>query len=150
MTDTRPDNDKGNGLREVAIDALRPTQLTLGLDEVERRAKAMAGLSGRELRTLLPWVDWNAVQFATFTVQRAEARQADGRRPSGPGVFRDGRVIAAWPTKMALAPLLARQIEALLPDLGMRPRPRDLSRLADWPRPALGVYPWDREDLEWS
>jgi len=122
----------------------------LAEEGVARDRAAQIRATRRELRTLLPWVDWNAVQFATFTVQRAEARQADGRRPSGPGVFRDGRVIAAWPTKMALAPLLARQIEALLHDLGMRPRPRDLSLLAGWPRPALGVYPWDREDLEWS
>ncbi len=104
----------------------------------------------RELSVLLPWVDWNPVEFATFTIQRAEAHQSDGRRPTGPGVFRDGRVIVAWPTKLVLAPLLAEQIEKMLPSLGVRPRPVDLRMLADWPRPEIAAYPWDREDLEWS
>ncbi|MCG5236200.1 ParB-like protein [Xanthobacter oligotrophicus] len=53
MTDQRPPDSMQNGLREVAIDGLRPTQLTLGLSEVRRRAKTMASLSRRELRTLL-------------------------------------------------------------------------------------------------
>jgi hypothetical protein len=65
-------------------------------------------------------------------------------------VFRDGRVIAAWPTKLALAPLLAEQIEAMLSTLNVHARPVDLSPLADWPRPEIGVYPWDREEIEWS
>ena len=65
-------------------------------------------------------------------------------------MFRDGRVIAAWPTKLALAPLLAEQIEEVLSSLGVRPRPADLRALANWPRPGIAVYPWDREALEWS
>ncbi|MGB5064507.1 MAG: glycerol-3-phosphate dehydrogenase, partial [Candidatus Competibacter sp.] len=64
--------------------------------------------------------------------------------------FRDGRVIAAWPTKLALAPLLAKQIEEVLRSLDIRPQPMDLRALADWPRPEIATYPWDREDLEWN
>ncbi|WP_169249335.1 FAD-dependent oxidoreductase [Candidatus Competibacter phosphatis] len=104
----------------------------------------------RELSALLPWVDWNPVEFATFTIQRAEAQQPGGGRPAGPGVFRDGRVIAAWPTKLALAPLLAEQIEEVLRSHGVRPRSTDLRALMGWPRPEIAVYPWDRDDLEWS
>lgn len=40
-------------LTEIDIAALHPTQLTLGLQEVERRAGIMRGLSRRELRALL-------------------------------------------------------------------------------------------------
>ncbi len=104
----------------------------------------------RELSALLPWVDWNPVKFATFTIQRAEARQPDGGRPAGPSVSRDRRVIAAWPTKLALAPLLAEQIEEVLRSLDLWPRPTDLRALTGWPRPEIAVYPWDRDDLEWS
>ncbi|HQA25185.1 MAG TPA: FAD-dependent oxidoreductase [Candidatus Competibacteraceae bacterium] len=103
-----------------------------------------------ELRQLLPWVDWNTVEFATFTIQRAEAHQAGGRRPASYSVLRDGRMIVAWPTKLALAPLLAERIETLLPDLGLQPRPLQWPTLAAWPRPALAAYPWDREDMAWS
>jgi len=95
------------------------------------------------LETLLPWVDWSKAEFATFTVQRAEAHQQQGVRPADPGVFRDGRVIAAWPTKLALAPLLAERVEALLRTLAVKPQPLDLRVLADWPRPEVAAPPWD-------
>ena len=104
----------------------------------------------RELAVLLPWAEWSRVEFATFTVKRAEAWQASGARPAGPGLFRDGRMIAVWPTKLSLAPLLAEQVEQVLRKLVPRPRPVDLRLLTDWPRPEVAIYPWDREDLEWS
>ena len=104
----------------------------------------------RELKALLPWVDWSPAEFATFTVQRAEAHQPQGIRPAEPGIFRNERVLAAWPTKLALAPLLAERIEEMLRTLGARPRRVNLRVLADWPRPEIAVPPWDREDLEWS
>jgi hypothetical protein len=102
------------------------------------------------LETLIPWANWSRAEFATFTIQRAEAQQPRGNRPAEPGIARDGRVLAAWPTKLALAPLLAERIEEMLRTLGARPRPVDLRALADWPRPDIAVPPWDREDLEWS
>jgi hypothetical protein len=122
----------------------------LAEEGVRRDRREQIRAARRELQALLPWVDWNPVEFATFTIQRAEAHQHQGGRPATTGVFRDGRVIAAWPTKLALAPLLAEQIEAMLPTLGVKPHPVDLRPLAEWPRPEIGVYPWDREDLEWS
>ncbi len=122
----------------------------LAEDGVKRDRREQIRAARRELQTLLPWVDWNPVEFATFTVQRAEAQQRGRGRPTTSGVFRDGRVIAAWPTKLALAPLLAEQIEEVLRTLNVRPRWADLRPLANWPRPEIGVTPWDREDLEWS
>lgn len=104
----------------------------------------------RELAALLPWVEWSRVEFATFTVKRAEAWQSSGTRPPGPSVSRDGRTLAAWPTKMSLAPLLAEQVEQVLRTFDLRPKPVDLRILADWPRPEVACYPWDREDMEWS
>jgi len=122
----------------------------LAEEGIKRDRHEQIRVARRELSALLPWVDWNPVEFATFSIQRAEARQPDGGRPAGPSVSRDRRVIAAWPTKLALAPLLAEQIEEMLLSLDMRPRPTDLRALTDWPRPEIAVYPWDRDDLEWS
>lgn len=122
----------------------------LAEEGVKRDRRAQIHAARRELATLLPWVDWSAAEFATFTIQRAEGLQAGGGRPTTPTLSRDGRVLAAWPTKLALAPLLAEQLERLLQTLGLHPRPLDLRPLADWPRPALAVYPWDWEELEWS
>ena len=55
-----------------------------------------------------------------------------------------------WPTKLALAPLLAEQVEQMLRMLDLRPKPADLRILEDWPRPAVATYPWDKEDVQWS
>ena len=122
----------------------------LAEDGVRRDRLEQIHAARRELAALLPWVDWPRVEFAAFTVQRAEAYQPDGGRPAEPGIFRDGRVLAAWPTKLALAPLLAERIEETLRTLGAQPRPANLRLLADWPRPTIAIPPWDREDLEWS
>lgn len=117
---------------------------------VERDRREQIRAARRELETLLPWVDWSRVEFATFTVQRAEGQQPGAIRPAEPSICRDGHVLAVWPTKLALAPLLAERIENLARTLGARPRPLDLRTLADWPRPDIAVPPWDWRDLEWS
>ena len=104
----------------------------------------------RELAALLPWVDWSQAEFAAFFVDRAEARQRFGPRPAEPSVLENGRIIAAWPTKLALAPLLAERIIALLPTLDVQPQPLNLQMLADWPRPEIAPSPWDWEHLQWS
>ena len=122
----------------------------LAEDGVQRDRREQIHAARRELETLIPWANWSRAEFATFTIQRAEAQQPRGNRPAEPGIARDGRVLAAWPTKLALAPLLAERIEEMLRTLGARPRPVDLRALADWPRPDIAVPPWDREDLEWS
>ena len=122
----------------------------LAEDGVQHDRREQIHAARRELETLIPWANWSRAEFATFTIQRAEAQQPRGNRPAEPGIARDGRVLAAWPTKLALAPLLAERVEAMLRTLGARPRPVDLRALADWPRPEIAVPPWDREDLEWS
>jgi hypothetical protein len=125
----------GGGLAETGVTRDRDEQL-----QVARQ----------ELTALLPWVDWTALPFATFTVQRAEARQSGGVRPASFSLRREGRIIAAWPTKLALAPRLAAQLEAEVQTLGVQPQPLDRPELADWPHPDLAVSPWNRADLIWS
>lgn len=101
----------------------------------------------QELVELLPWLDLAGAQFTTLRVDRAEAR-ADGKRPDTPGVFRHGQVITAWPTKLAMTPLLADAVLELLARDGIQPGGAELGRLADWPRPQVASYPWD-EEREW-
>lgn len=125
----------GGGLAETGIKRDRAEQIRV---------------ARQELTALLPWVDWTAVQFATFTVQRAEARQPGGVRPASFSVQREGRMIVAWPTKLALAPLLAEQLEVELRTLAVQPQPLAGRELAYWPRPELAISPWDRGDLAWS
>jgi glycerol-3-phosphate dehydrogenase len=64
-----------------------------------------------ELRRWLPALDQRGLRIATYAATRAEARDARGRRPSGVHVERVGpNAVVAWPTKLALAPLLAEEV----------------------------------------
>ncbi len=122
----------------------------LAEEGVSRGPEEQAAAARRELATVLPWMDLTGVQFAAFTIDRAEARQPDGKRPDGPELRQTGRIITAWPTKLALAPLLATQVLARLRESGLQARHHPVPALPeDWPRPAIATYPWDREDLSW-
>lgn len=116
---------------------------------VAREPKKQIHAARRELAGLLPWVDLSAARFATFEARRAEARQHDGQRPEGPGVFKMGSLIIAWPTKLALAPMLADEVIAKLEPDHRPPQGAELGALADWPRPEVAPRPWD-EEREWS
>lgn len=116
---------------------------------VTREPKKQIQAARRELAGLLPWVDLAAAQFATFEARRAEARQHQGQRPEGPAVFKMGPLIIAWPTKLAMVPMLADEVIAkLTPDL-RQPQGFDPGVFADWPRPEVAPCPWD-EEHEWS
>lgn len=125
----------GGGLAESGVGRSREQQI--------HRARC-------ELQQLLPWLDWNAAQFASFHIERAEAQQPNGARPASFNIYRAPRGLVAWPTKLALAPLLADAIAANLADLGINANGVDWNVLASWPRPPVAAYPWDREELQWS
>ncbi len=99
-----------------------------------------------EFDRLLPWLDLSDCAWATLDVDRAEGYQPDGRRPDLPVVTRQQNVIMSWPTKLALAPRLARSIRNQLPPPAAR---LDLETLADLPSPEFAAPPWD-EAVRWS
>lgn len=85
----------------------------------------LIGCAKRELSELLPWVDLNEAQWATLPVERAEPLQRNFARPDQAYADWAGNcqnVIAAWPTKLTLAPNLATQIVGLLANKGISPR----------------------------
>ncbi len=106
-------------------------------------------LARRELAALLPWVDLRDAEFATLRVERAAARPRAGDSPDLPGTLRVGTAMAAWPTRLALTPLLGDRVLAALERDGIEPQPTDLGALDGWPHPAVVSYPWD-QDLQWS
>ena len=66
---------------------------------------------------------------------------ADGSRPDNAFAGVDDGVITAWPTKLALAPRLADEVERLISDV----KPWGGDGAADWPHPDNAPLPWQEE-----
>jgi len=103
----------------------------------------------RELPRLFPAADFGAARWATFRIDRAEAASAAGRRPSGPSVDARDRFIVAWPTKLALAPVLSERVVQLLHQQQLRPGAAEIEALGALEEPDVARPPW--EEIEaWS
>ena len=101
----------------------------------------------RELLACLPGLDVRDVEWATYRVDRAEPAMPGGLRPESAFAQLEGNTITAWPTKLALAPLLAQQIVELLGEQRAEPQPEDHT-LDNWPRPTVAAAPW-QEAQQW-
>lgn len=118
----------------------------LAEEGVARNADEQIAKAREEIAALLPWVDLSGVSWQTLRIDRAEPLQPDGSRPTESFAQRQGPLITAWPVKMALAPLLADRILALLEDVA--PGREAPAPLPDWPRPDYAPAPWD--ELTWN
>jgi glycerol-3-phosphate dehydrogenase len=108
----------------------------VSLDEIDLISRA-----SRELAAVLPAVDFSQSAWATYRIDRAERATPRGGRPDTAAVVSEGRVISAWPTKLALVPQLARMVEGCLP--APRMHDYDLDLMKDWPRPQVAQPPWE-------
>lgn len=104
--------------------------------EAEQIAEAQ-----RELRKLLPWVDLSAARWATLRVDRAEPAQSGLLRPDSAFLADQGRLLAGWPTKLALAPNFADRVFEALDRDGIRPAAGQA--LPELPRPPLARPVWE-------
>lgn len=114
---------------------------------VGRNRDAQIAAARRELNELFPWLDLAAAQWGVLPIERAEVRMADGSRPDNAFFSAHDGVFTAWPTKLALAPRLARLIiEALQ---GEHVTPGAATPLPQWPHPGYALLPWQEEE-RWS
>jgi glycine/D-amino acid oxidase-like deaminating enzyme len=74
-----------------------------------------------KLTELFPWHDWSAARYHSFHVNRAEARQPEGKRPDRDSVLMHGNVLYCWPTKLTLTPVLANSVLQQISRLGLVP-----------------------------
>lgn len=116
----------------------------LAEDGVEMAERDLIQRAAAELRNVLPGGDFAGAEWATYRVDRAEAKTAAGLRPSGVSVRREGNVITAWPTKLALVPELAKLTMELVgsPSVGGS---IDTQLVANWPRPDIAPPPWETD-----
>ncbi len=98
-----------------------------------------------ELCEVLGGVDFSGARWTTYRVDRAEAATGSGLRPETAQARLESRVVTAWPTKLALAPVLADNVKRLIepprqPGVGLEGPVLD--RLAAWPRPSVAQPLW--------
>lgn len=109
----------------------------VGLDGPDLIARARS-----ELQAVIPGLDLSQVEWATYRIDRAEGRTKSGKRPETVQVLREGNTITAWPTKLALAPILTQQIadpiEPKTPGADF-----DSEWLSGWPSPTVAPPPWE-------
>ncbi len=93
-----------------------------------------------ELQAVIPGLQTRGCEWSTYVAPRAESAMPGGKRPDDAVAIREGDVITAWPTKLALAPRLG-EVVADLVSPGSRER-FDPAPFADWPRPVVASPPW--------
>ena len=107
-------------------------------------AHQVIGHAKQELAALMPWVDLSDARWATIHIERAEPRQLNLMRPDNAfaaWASPTTNIIAAWPTKLTLAPDLARQVENLLDGKGIAPSGGACPPLPLQP-PKISATPW--------
>lgn len=126
----------GGGLAESGVERTEDEQISAARETIDR---------------LLPQLRPFNAEWATLRIDRAEPLQPGGARPDGAFVEDVGNCLVAWPTKLALAPELARlALGKFRGRLGEESRPAvDWSRLADLPRPEIAPLPWE-ENIQWT
>lgn len=106
----------------------------------------------RELRSVLPWISQDHIEWSSFHIDRAEPRTRTGSRPDLPFVKTVDDVTVVWPTKLAFAPRLAADIVATV-TASLKPSPDSSTpageELKAWPCPDVAVCPWDEESRTW-
>lgn len=118
----------------------------LAEDGVAMDTIALVKHARNEITTVLPDIALDGTEWATYRIDRAEPATKGRRRPDDAVVVREGNIIAAWPTKLALVPRLAKMIRARMDDSS----PSTISDTANvasafetWQRPQIAKPPWE-------
>lgn len=92
----------------------------LAEDGAQRTPSAQIAAAQQELRALFPWQDFSRAEWGSFFVNRAEPAQPGGKRPETVFLKTLENVMVAWPTKLALSPLLSEQLITCLQEQGVQ------------------------------
>ena len=98
----------------------------------------------KELRTLMPWLNFSAMQWATLNISRAEPKQKEGKRPATSYCSETDNVITAWPTKLALSPNLANDVLQQLEKQNVN-KSGD-KEMPEFPHAVISDLPWQEEE----
>lgn len=110
---------------------------------VSKSAKEQILIAKDELQVLFPWMDFTETEFGACRIDRAEPLQPNGGRPDTCVSKVMQNVVAAWPTKLALAPRLASEILELFQQQQIKPLWFDTRELRACSMPPFAQPPWD-------
>ncbi len=112
---------------------------------VERDFDQQIAAGRGELQQVLPWFEFDGVEWSTFRVDRAEPVQSGGKRPSSCYADLTDGIITTWPTKLAFAPQLADEVLSLLSDSGIAASGLQETGLS-LPKPPISMPPWETRE----
>ena len=116
---------------------------------VKQTPQELISTARRELAAVLPSLNQSELEWSTYRVDRAEESTTGNSRPDDYSYITDGegRTITCWPTKMALAPRLAREMITLVPAVHAE-NDALVSSLAKCSAPSVAPFPWSPENTE--
>ncbi|MFI4860169.1 MAG: FAD-dependent oxidoreductase [Phycisphaerales bacterium JB063] len=121
-------------------------------DGVSMERDELIPFAKREVAAVLPGLELTGVEWASYRIDRAEQQMPGNKRPEHCAALEDGNVLTCWPTKLALAPILAADIIDRLPapqtqegGTGILPV-NTLESLATMPHPDVAPPPWETTD----
>jgi hypothetical protein len=122
----------------------------IGGDVAERGASMSSddtiAMAKRHLQEAMPTLTnatLDALDFGTVDAPRFEGKTDQGHRPETPTLIIEGRVCTGWPSKLALAPLLADQIASHVSEQVPTEQASAFEPVpATVPRPQVAHGPW--------
>ena len=119
----------------------------LAEDGINRTAEEQINKAKQELQSLMPWLNFSKMQWATLNIDRAEPKQKDGQRPSTSFFYEENNIITTWPTKLALAPNLAMDVLRQLNEHNVTKS--IASDMPEFSHASVADLPWQEEE-KWS
>lgn len=115
----------------------------LAEDGVDKSDVELVAAARKELHELIPWLELKDAEWGVLAINRAEIKKPGTTRPDSFSIEQHDDVITAWPTKLALAPVLADELVKMIKGDSVE-KNTDLS-LPAWTSPVYAELPWDEE-----
>ena len=106
---------------------------------IEREPRAQIAFAKHEVKQFLPSIDIDSCEFTTLEIERAEPKERNRLRPDRPTCVCEGNVIACWPIKLTLVPLL---IDEVFKKITSHPSGIAASDTTGLKKVQVGTYPW--------
>ena len=116
----------------------------LAEEGIHRTSVEQIGKAKKELQSLMPWLDFTVMQWATLNIDRAEVKQKEGQRPSTSYFHEENNIITTWPTKLALAPNLASDVLKQLEKQNVTKSGED--KMPEFSHAQIADLPWQEEE----